>query len=283
LTDVPGDHDRIGPTAHYTAYVWRRLGLPHAELFATRTGAVLYWGFFALGEWTTRVLPGVPSMCEYLEYRHRLIDAVVDAEAPDVLVELGAGLTRRAVTWVVDRGARGVELDLPAMAAIKREAIARAPASLRGALADRHAVHDADVLADDFAPVLAAAIGDAVRPVVVAEGLLSYFDPPDRARLLDAVAAALHEVGGGVFVCDLHTATAQAEVGRAAHALRGAIRVLTRRRRALDPYADAEALFAEFAQAGFATSAIVDARAHVPAQPRLSAVDSPAHVVLARV
>ena len=23
-------HERIGPTAHYTAYVWHRLGLPHA-------------------------------------------------------------------------------------------------------------------------------------------------------------------------------------------------------------------------------------------------------------
>ena len=53
------DSHKIGLTAHYTGYVWQRLDLPYAELFATPTGAVLYWGFFGLGEWTTRVLPGV--------------------------------------------------------------------------------------------------------------------------------------------------------------------------------------------------------------------------------
>ena len=73
-----GGHERIGPTAHYTAYVWHRLRLPYARHFKTRTGRVLYWGFFALGEWTTRVLPELPSMKGYLAYRHRLIEAGVD-------------------------------------------------------------------------------------------------------------------------------------------------------------------------------------------------------------
>lgn len=112
--------ERIGPTAHYTAYVWRRLGLPHAEHLATRQGAVLYWGFFALGEWATRLSPSVPSMREFLEYRHRLIDAVVDEWRPGCVVELGAGLTPRAVRWAADRGVPGIELDLPAMARAKQ-------------------------------------------------------------------------------------------------------------------------------------------------------------------
>lgn len=272
---------RIGPTAHYTAYVWRRLGLPHAELFATRTGAILYWGFFALGEWTTRVAPGVPSMKDYLEHRHRLIDRVVEDATPDLVVEMGAGLTRRAVTWAADRGVRAVELDLPDMAATKREALSRAPADLRRRLEGRHAVIDADVLAADFADVLAAAIGDAARPVVIAEGLLSYFDRPDRERVIAAVGDALLRGRGGAFVCDLHTKVAQAQVGTATVVLRQSIRMLTRRRRALDPFPDEAALRAAFSGAGFGEVVHERPELHASRDPRIAATRSPALVVRA--
>lgn len=277
------DAERIGPTAHYTAYVWRRAGLPHAEHFATRQGAVLYWGFFALGEWATRLTPRVPSMRQYLEYRHRLIDAVVAREQPGCVVELGAGLTRRAVTWAADRGVPGLELDLPAMAEQKRRRLASAPASLRERLRSLHAVHDANVLAPEFPARLAELLRGHVRPVIVAEGLLSYFDLAPRVRVLAGVAKALREVGGGRLVCDLHTAAAQARVGWAAHALRTAIRGLTRRRRALDPFVDLPALHEAFAAAGFDHSHEERPEDHVDAEPALARLRSPAHVILARV
>lgn len=277
------DAERIGPTAHYTAYVWRRAGLPHAEHFATRQGAVLYWGFFVLGEWATRLTPRVPSMRQYLEYRHRLIDAVVARQQPGCVVELGAGLTRRAVTWAADRGVPGIELDLPAMAELKRRRLARAPASLRARLRSLHAVHDADVLAPELPARLAALLRGHVRPVIVAEGLLSYFDLAPRVRVLAGVAAALREVGGGCLVCDLHTAAAQARVGFAAHALRTAIRGLTRRRRALDPFADLPALHEALAAAGFDHSHEARPEDHVEAEPALARLRSPAHVIVARV
>jgi O-methyltransferase involved in polyketide biosynthesis len=277
------DAERIGPTAHYTAYVWRRAGLPHAEHFATRQGAVLYWGFFALGEWATRLSPTVPSMRQYLEYRHRLIDAVVARQRPGCVVELGAGLTRRAVTWAADHGVPGLELDLPAMAAIKRRRLARLPAALQARLQSLHAVHDADVLAAQFPAQLAELLRGQTRPVVIAEGLLSYFDPLPRGRVLAGVARALREVGGGHLVCDLHTAAAQAGLGVATHALRAAIRGLTRRRRALDPFADLPSLHQAFTAAGFDDSHDERPEDHVRAEPRLARLRSPAHVILARV
>jgi len=277
------DSERIGPTAHYTAYVWRRAGLPYAEHFATRKGAVLYWGFFGLGEWATRLSPRVPSMRQYLEYRHRLIDAVVARQEPGCVVELGAGLTRRAVTWAADRGVPGLELDLPAMAEVKRRRLAAAPASLRERLRTRHEVHDADVLDPGFPGQLAQLLRGHPRPVIVAEGLLSYFDLEPRRRVLAAVAQALRQVGGGRFVCDLHTAAAQAEVGWAAHALRAAIRGLTRRRRALDPFVDLAALHQAFANAGFDHCHEERPEDHVRAEPALARLRSPAHVILARV
>jgi O-methyltransferase involved in polyketide biosynthesis len=270
-------HARIGPTAHYTAYVWKQLGLPHAELFATRTGAALYWTFFAAGEWTTRLSRRVPSMRQYLEYRHRLIEAVADAFDTDCLVEIGAGLTRRGVTWALDRGTRSIEIDLPHMAAAKREALQRS-----GIAAELHEVVDGDVLDPEFGARLHELVAGTQRPLVIAEGLLSYFDAPGRALVFAAVAEGLRGTAGAL-LCDLHSADAQAEYGRAASVLKLAIGVVTRRKRALDPYATRDDLVAAVRAGGFADVEIVDAHAHLAAQPRLADVSSPAHIVLATV
>lgn len=280
---VEGAHGKIGPTAHYTAYVWHRLGLPHAEHFKTSTGRVLYWGFFALGEWATRLSAAVPSMRDYLEYRHRLIDAVLEVEEPDRLIEVGAGLSPRGVAWVLDRGVPAVELDLPAMAAAKRERIATLPRQARERLAGRHSVLDVDALSPDFPLLLAEAVGGARRPVVIAEGVMSYFDDVRRQQLITGIADGLRRAGGGLYVCDTHTRTAQAKVGTAATVLKTAIRALTRQRRALSAYADEAALFGAFSAAGFDAAAVVDPRDHVAAVPRLRQLSSPALIVTGRV
>jgi O-methyltransferase involved in polyketide biosynthesis len=276
---MSADHERIGPTAHYTAYVWYRLGLPHADVFATRRGATLYWGFLLAGEWMTRLSPRVPSMRSYLEYRHRLIEAVLHGLLPDRLVDLGAGLSRRGITWAADRGVHSIDVDLPAMAAAKRRALADVP-TRRSA---RLRVVDDDVLSPGFEERLSVLLAGAVRPVVTAEGLLSYFDPPDRLRLLSTVARALRRGAGGSFVCDVHTAEDQARVGRAAQVLRLAIRTITRRRRALDPFPTRAALHDAFIEAGFDEASIVDARDHEKSVPQLRGLHSPALIVHARV
>ncbi|MFO0635640.1 MAG: class I SAM-dependent methyltransferase [Nannocystaceae bacterium] len=277
------DAERIGPTAHYTAYVWHRLGLPYARHLATRQGAVLYWGFFALGEWTTRVVPGVPTMRGYLAYRHLLIDALVESLGPDRLVELGAGLTPRTLQWALDRGVAAVDIDLAPMIAVKRAALERLPSPLRDRAAATLTLVAADVLAPDFERTLAEQLADARTPVVVAEGLASYFDLPARVQLFATVAAALRRRGGGHFVVDLHTADAQAHVGGATTVLRQAIRMLTRRRHALDPFPDQAALRAALLQAGFADARRLQPQDWVARAPALARLRSPAHVVHAWV
>lgn len=278
---MSGGHDRIGPTAHYTAYVWRRAAFERAELFSTWQGAALYWGFFALGEWATRLSPNTPSMRVYLEYRHRLIDAVVHAHAPDVIVELGAGLTARAVARALasEDSAEGIEFDLPDMVVRKRAALARAPAEVRRALVGRHRVESANVVEPSFAQTLREALANARRPVVVAEGLLSYLSAADRAQLYASVAGALGPEG--MFVCDLHTRGGQASVGVASTVLRAAIRAVTRRSKALDPYTDAEHVRAVMGAAGLSDVTFVDPAQHYDAQPRLRRLHSPTHVVTA--
>lgn len=274
------EHERIGPTAHYTAYVWQRAGFEHAELFSTWQGAALYWGFFFGGEWATRLSSRTPSMRTYLEYRHRLIEAVVEAHRPDVVVELGAGLTRRAVTMCLRAGVRGIEYDLPSMVARKRGALARSPVALQRVLDGRHRVEPADVTGPGFSITLRDALANASRPVVVAEGLLSYLGAADRARLYAAIAGALGP--DGLFVCDLHTRGGQASVGFASTALRTAIRALTLRRKALDPYDDEGHVRSVMGEAGLGGVCFVDPAEHESAQPKLRTLHSPTHIVTAQ-
>lgn len=277
-------HEAIGPTAHYTAYVWKQLRLPHAEHFATRRGRALYWTFFGAGEWMTRLSPRIPSMAQYLEYRHRLLDAEAEASGADILVELGAGLTRRSVTWAVDRGIRAVDIDLPEMIRARREILQRAGGAVAQAVGRSLELVEADVTEPGFWSTLQRVLEGHDRAVVIAEGLLSYLEPEDREALFAGVAQGLRTLrNGGVFLCDLHTVQDQARAGVAAHVLRTAIRVVTRRSRALDPFASREAVELSLAAAGFDGARRVIARDHEMQVPRLRHLQSPAQIYRATV
>jgi len=258
---------KIGPTAHYTAYVWHRLRLPHAELFATTTGAALFWGFRLGGEWIAAAMPGVPSMPQYLAQRHLAIEHALDEHRPDRIVELGAGLSRRGLTWAVDRGVPYIEIDLPHMIDEKR---ARIPERLRHERL-RHESHD--VLAPDFAERLRSLLEGSARPAIVAEGLLGYFPRGERFQLARAIASALAG-GDGIFVCDLRSREGGAAIAMGAKALKACIKLVTRGRGAAEDFRDAADVRAFFADAGFASSDAVDLR-EVKGAPRVA---SPARV-----
>lgn len=267
---------RIAPTAHYTAYVWHRLGLPHAEIFATPTGKRLFWLFRLAGEWGAAAHPTLPSMVQYLELRHRAIEHALDEHAPDAIVELGAGLSRRGLTWAADRAVPYVEVDLPHMIAMKREIIReRAPLDVRRRAEALLRHEAADVLGAGFERWLSAEVASFERPAVVAEGLLGYFDLPERAAIARAVASALSRAKSGVFVCDLRSREGGRMVSTAAKLLKGAIYVATRGRGARADFSGPGEIEAFFHQAGFREAAPVSIEA---ATPHLTHIRTPARV-----
>lgn len=266
---------KIAPTAYYTAYVWKRLGLPHADLFATARGAAMFWGFRAGGEWIAAITPQVPSMTQYLALRHRLIEARLAALRPDRVVEIGAGLSRRGITWALDHGVDYVEVDLPHMIAAKRARLLAANARVRGALDTRLQLIARDVLAPDFGGWLAATLAGAERPAVIAEGLLTYFPMPERLAVVRAVAEGL--AGRGAFLCDLRSREGGAAIAAAATVLRAGIRAVTRGRGAREDFASVDAIRAFFHEAGLSAEPV--ARSLVP---ELATVPSPMRVWDAR-
>jgi len=138
--------DRIGPTAHYTGYVWARNGLSHPEL-ETLEGRILFDSLQPA--MIASRLAGGPTLEAYLLARHRAIDALLDSalERGEVsqVIEVACGLSPRGWRFTRRYGERIVyiEADLPEMAASKRLALER-----MGSLGDHHR---------DMAPVRADA------------------------------------------------------------------------------------------------------------------------------
>ncbi len=262
----------IAPTAHVTAYVWYRAGFAYADLFRTRLGASLFWGFYPLGHGLLpRLSSGAPTLSAYLELRHRWIDDLLAELTPDVVVELGAGLSRRGVAFA-SSGTPYVEVDLPSMVELKRRLIdARAPDGLRRRLGGLH-LDAHDVLLPGFERRLGRLLRGARRPAVVAEGLYGYLSIPACAGLTAAVARALD--GRGAFVCEMRSREDDQALGPAVAAVKGAVFVATAgggRRRELP---STEAVREFFLAAGFARAEPL-ARERVPA---LLSIEAPTRV-----
>ncbi|MCO4772873.1 MAG: class I SAM-dependent methyltransferase [Deltaproteobacteria bacterium] len=238
-------HERISPTAHVTAYTWHRIGMPHARHFVTRRGWLGFWSWRVLVEWWARLLTGTPTLQQILEYRHRIIEGAALAHAPDVLVEIAGGLSRRGVTFAVDHAIRTVEIDLPHVVSLKQGVL---EASELSAKLGKHSLVARDVLSDRFGEELELLLGDAQRPVIVMEGLLSYFTLDQRNTLLASVGRAL-KGREGIVLCDAYTrVTRGSSLG--SNALKAAIKMITRGNGPTDSWANQEELEASFTSGG---------------------------------
>lgn len=280
-----GRHEAISPTAHYTAYVWHRLGLPYADLFATRKGAALYWGGRAAGEWMTEFSKAVPSLWQYLGHRHLLIDAKLRELEPDLIVELGAGLSRRGITWALDHDVKYIEVDLPDMSAAKRELIEASTSAIVRAtlLLGRLVLTSRNILSPNFAYELQGLLVGAARPVVISEGVIMYFDFEDRVTLLNSIARALRARDEGHYLCDLQTRDREHEAGRGPDLLRRGIKLVTGGRGVAPGWEDWAHVENFFKDRGFDELRALDAKDYLQQSPGLSKMRSPGTLVWASV
>ena len=276
-------YEKIGPTAHVTAYAWYQLGMPYGQLFATREGAAMYWTFRHTADRVGRRF-GVPSLLDYLEFRHRMLEAQLERLQPDVIVELGAGLSRRGITWVLDHGIRYVEIDLPHMTLAKRRMLEGGAGRVLRALRDESLLlRSSDIFSADFPDELAELLQGAARPVVLSEGMLDYFELPVREALLRNLVAGLRRVGGGHYLTDLQHAERERRFGPAATVLRQAIKLATRGQGPARPFRDLEHVDRVFALAGFDEGLELRPRDLAERQPRLRQLRSPTTLWLAAV
>jgi O-methyltransferase involved in polyketide biosynthesis len=198
--------ERVGPTAHYTGYVWARNGLSHPQL-ETREGRVLF-DSLQPAMLTSSALGG-PTLEAYLLARHHALDALleraIDAGEVSQVIEVAAGLSPRGWRFARRYGERivYVESDLPAMAARKRAALEPI-----GSLGPSHRVVEIDALRGDDGPGSLASIAADLHHgeglAIVTEGLLGYL-PTDAVRgLWRRFARTLGGFPAGLYISDLH-------------------------------------------------------------------------------
>jgi O-methyltransferase involved in polyketide biosynthesis len=202
----------IGPTAHYTGYVWARNSLSHPRL-ETPQGRLLFETLRPV--MTASRMLGGSSLEVYLLARHRAIDVLLERaiEQRDVtqVIEVACGLSPRG--WRFTQRypqLTYVETDLPEMAQRKWVALQQ-----MDSLSDRHRVRELDALSDRSLDAVVAELDQATGLAVVTEGLLGYLPTDAVHGLWRRLAAALSRFRSGVYVSDLHIGGVQTAQVRA--------------------------------------------------------------------
>lgn len=197
--------DRIGPTAHYTGYVWARNGLSHEKL-STTEGRILFESLQPV-MLASRLL-GAATLESYLLARHHAIDArleeAIEAGEVSQVIEVAAGLSPRGWRFVNRyEHLMYVEADLPDMAVRKCTALAR-----MGSLGERHRVRPVDALRDDDGPgSLTAETADLDHQrglAIITEGLLGYLSTDAVEGIWRRFATVLDAFPQGRYISDLH-------------------------------------------------------------------------------
>ena len=273
--EPPVTNRRIGSSAHFTAWAWNVLGFPYADAFATPLGRGLYAGNRALA-WMTggRRAPRRHPLTA-LEFRHRLIEAAVMRHDPDCIAELGAGLSRRPITFALDHGIPALEFDQPHMVAAKRRALSRAGLHRPGT---PHRLIATDVASPGFAAQLCRELQGFDRPMIVAEGLTLYLDPTGLHRMFTAIGQALAGTDGALLFT---TRFDQPDDHRLGRRIRRALVRRLIRPNSIQPFKSWATLQTALTEAGLTTATLLDPTDYERDDPRLSALTSHIAVVLA--
>jgi O-methyltransferase involved in polyketide biosynthesis len=241
---------RIGPTAHYTGYVWARNGLSHPEL-STAEGRALYESLRPM--MTVSGLLGRGTLEAYLLARHTAIDALleraIEQHGVTQVIEVASGLSPRGWRFMERYGDRltYIETDLPEMAERKRRALERMGA--------RHRVAALDALSEDDLPALADELDHASGLAIITEGLLGYLPSDDVHALWRRFAQTLGRFHSGRYISDLHLASVQT---REVQAFRIMLSAFVRGGVYLH-FEDAEQATAALREAGFADAEVLPA------------------------
>lgn len=188
---------RISPTAYATAAAWARYDFAEADAFDTRRGRAM---LTALRIGTGLLSPLVPALAagpELLRWRHEAFSNWIEAQAPRLVIEIGAGLSTRGQAYARTHPETiWHDLDLPGMVAVRQR---------RSAGMSRPGNHHLAV-GDLFDPELGAAIvAPETGPVVaLTEGVVDYLDRAGKQHAWSNVAALLRRLGGGRYLAEIY-------------------------------------------------------------------------------
>jgi hypothetical protein len=217
---------RIAPTAHFTAQAWVREKFPNAHHFDTRTGRTLFDGasliLAAVGRWSP---PPIRFQREYLFIRHHAFEARLREIDPHFVLEVGAGLSPRGLTFSRENpDLTYIEVDLPGMVAAKSSCLAGVD------LPANYHLASVDLLGTEFTASLPARPEQGQRIAVITEGVTDYLDMNEKRIAWANLAGFLREFGGGSYLYEIHPKELYAKHRGGAFVLTSLLGVLTGQR-----------------------------------------------------
>ncbi len=195
------NHPLLALTAHMTAQAWIIGGFNHADWFDTREGRQLFAQWSAVRTMTAFMpSPFLRHQIDALILRHRTLDRRLEALRPEIVIELGAGLSPRGVAYAErHRAVRYLEFDLDAIVNLKRKLIAghHPPANFRLVAGDLTSPSFDDAIRDE-------PLRDA-RVVVISEGVMPYLPPQAQRTAWRRLADLLEPVRFGAYLLDMYS------------------------------------------------------------------------------
>lgn len=188
---------RISPTAYATAAAWARYGFAEADVFDSRRGRAM---LAALGFGTRLLSPVAPALAAgpvFLCWRHRAFSHWVEAQAPALVIEIGAGLSTRGQAHArAHPEMLWHDLDLPGMvqARRRRQGAQARPPNHRLAAGDLFDTRlGADIAAPRRGPVVA-----------LTEGVVDYLNRDAKRHAWSNLATLLRRLGGGRYLTEIY-------------------------------------------------------------------------------
>ncbi|MEI9942553.1 MAG: class I SAM-dependent methyltransferase [Pseudomonadota bacterium] len=194
--DAPRDYSTISPSA--LSLLLMKSG---SSIAFAKQAAALLWNDAVPDELAhAMTAENARRRLRHFENRYRSLDRLLLSAGCLNVLEFGSGLSFRGLELARTGPTHYVDTDLPALAALKAELVARLhPAPLAGTLR----VQALDALDGEAFESTVASIPDG--PLAIAnEGLLVYLDEDEKARLAANVRAALTARGGRWLTADVY-------------------------------------------------------------------------------
>lgn len=251
----PVPHGDLSVTALYTAGTWAWASFPGASLYHTLATHRVFRGVNAVMALAGLLAGRRSTLRMDLVHRHAVLDALVRREDPRQVLELAAGLSPRGAAFTEGDGRTWVEVDLPAVVSYKHALLDQTPEGQAVLARPNLRRVAADVTTTPLQDIL-----PAEGPVVVlAEGLLVYFDAATQQALWASVAAYL-ATHGGVLAFDFVPAVERPQAGWVGRALSGLMARFTGGAGFVEDPRTRHDIVAELQAAGFEDVEVVEPR-----------------------
>ncbi len=198
-------YEKIGPTAWGVAHFRTFSDIKYAEEIFEELDSVVKPADPVQLEYMGSIRRSELALAPQFEARYKLINWLLKENKTNQILELATGLAGRGLaTAEADPSLQYVEVDLPAMAAHKREMLQNLFA--KGKAKPQSNLHVEDGNALDEGSLFAAARYFKDEPIsVVNEGLLRYLTPDEKKIVAENVRALLRKFGGAWITSDIST------------------------------------------------------------------------------